>query len=115
MMTKSTMPSEKPMRWGRAELVGCVLSMVAGLVLAVLPHAAMVMRFGTLDYVGDADDAYYLALARAPYYGESLLRDPYCGRWERVPSHYPWALVVPAAKTARALGLSLIQTGLVWR
>jgi hypothetical protein len=87
-----------------------------GLVLAVAPHLATLVRYGTLEFLADADDTAYLAVARAPYYGEPGLRDPFLGHWEQAPpSLYPWALFVPLARLAHGLGLPLILLGLVWR
>ena len=43
------------------------------------------------------------------------MRDPFCGRWERVPSHYARLPVVPLAKLTRALGLPLVRANLIWR
>ena len=95
-----------------AAMLGCGL---VGALLAVAPHLAALASTGRLDYVGDGDDAAYLAVARAPYYGEPGLRDPFSGRWEGAPSYYPWMLFVPLAKLTRWLGLPLPMVALVWR
>lgn len=93
----------------------CILVIVAATLLAVAPHVATYAKYGTLEFLADADDIAYLAVARAPYYGESALRDPFSGRWERVPSLYSWAQFAPLSKLTAALGLPLILEGLIWR
>ena len=96
----------------RAAILGCGL---VGALLAVAPHLAALATSGRLDYVGDGDDAAYLAIARAPYYGEIGLRDPFSGRWEGAPSYYPWTLFAPLSMLTRWLGLPLPMAAMVWR
>lgn len=103
-------------RWSGGDFAACLASVALGLILAVAPHLATLVRHGTLEFLADADDTAYLAIARAPYYGEPGLRDPFLGRWEQAPpSLYPWALFVPLARLAHGLGLPLILLGLLWR
>jgi hypothetical protein len=79
------------------------------------PHLTTLARDGTLEYLADNDDVSYLAISRAPYYGELGPRDPFLGRWEKAPVLYSWMQFVPLARLTRLLGLPLILTGLVWR
>jgi hypothetical protein len=92
-----------------------VLTVSVAVLLAIAPHLATFAAYGTPEFLADADDIAYLAVARAPYYGENALRDPFSGQWEHVPSLYSWAQFVPLAKLARALDVPLILNGLLWR
>jgi hypothetical protein len=85
------------------------------MLLATSPHLATFARFGSVDYLADGDDVFYLAVARIPYYGENALRDPFAGKWEHVPCLDAWGLFVPLAKLTAFLGLSSIRMNLVWR
>ena len=99
----------------RSDLAAALLCGFVGLVLSVAPHLAMFVRFGTLEFLGDGDDVYYLAVARAPYDGESSLRDPLSGSWESRPTLYAWLQFAPLALLTRWLGLSFQLIPLVWR
>lgn len=92
--------------------LGCV---IVATVLAASPHFATLRRNGTLDYLADGDDALYLSIARAPYWGESSVRDPFASPEDRVPSLYSWMQFVPIAKLARVLNIPLIYMPLLWR
>jgi hypothetical protein len=84
--------------------------------MAVSPHLATLARDGSLSYLADQDDSYYLALLKAPYnYGALALRDPYCGPNETVPVNYAWLQFAPLGVLTRMLGLPLILAGLVGR
>ena len=99
----------------RSDVAAALLCALVGLILAVAPHLAMFARFGTFEFLGDGDDVYYLALARAPYDGEASLRDPLSGSWENRPTLYAWLQFAPLALLARSIGLSFPLVPLVWR
>jgi hypothetical protein len=98
-----------------ADILAALLCATVGLILAIAPHLAALARYGTLEYLGDGDDVFYLAVSRAPYYGEPALRDPLCPPEERVPTLYAWLQFVPLAVLTRSLVLGPILTALVWR
>ncbi len=101
--------------WNSVDYKSLFASALIGLVLAVIPHFASYARYGTFEYLVDNDDVAYLAVARAPYYGDYKLRDPYSGHWEQVPAPYAWMQFVPLAKLAASLGVPLILSSLMWR
>ncbi len=106
-------PAERPgSRW---DVLACLACAVVGMLLSIAPHLAAVARYGTLEYINDDDDVFYLSASRAAYHGEDRMRDPFCGRWEGVATYYTWMPIVPLAKASRALGLPLILVSLVWR
>lgn len=104
--------SRRPTGWDAVALFGCVIVATA---LAVSPHFATLRRNGTLDYLADGDDVLYLSIARAPYWGESSVRDPFASPEDRVPSLYSWMQFVPLAELARVLNIPLIHMSLLWR
>jgi hypothetical protein len=83
--------------------------------LALAPHAAVWCRHGTFQYLADTDDAFYLAISRAPYHGEWTIRDPYASAEERVPVLYTWPQFVPSAKLTALVGLPPLAQAVVWR
>ncbi|MBX6315438.1 MAG: hypothetical protein IRY99_21380, partial [Isosphaeraceae bacterium] len=105
----------KPRIWTRADSGACLLCVAVSALLAVAPHLAVWARYGTLEYLADDDDVLYLAIARIPYHGENVLRDPFCSREEQVPCLFAWLQFVPLAKLTRLLGLPPILMALVWR
>src|SRR3984893_1928293 len=78
--------------------------------LSIAPHLATLVRYGTWEYVADGDEAYYLSITRIPYQGESALRDPAAGKWENVPSLFPWLPFGPTGQLNRWLGLPLLAS-----
>ena len=99
----------------RRDLLAGLVCAVAGLVIAVAPNAAVLARHGTPIFLADADDTYYLSIARAPYYGEPALRDPYLPPSQRVPTLHTSAMFIPWALFARALELPLLGLSVLWR
>lgn len=101
--------------WSPRDWLAVILCAVAGLFLAVEPHLATLAHDGTLDFVADNDDDYYLALCRPAYQGELVLRDAFAGPWEHVPELHAWSQFVPSGLAARLLGVPLVLVGLLWR
>jgi hypothetical protein len=99
----------------KSDLLACVACVAVSLLLAIAPHLAMLATRGTLDYLADGDDVLYLTIARAPYYGELALRDPFARASDAMPTIYPWAQFVPFTLPARWLGVRPILIALVWR
>jgi hypothetical protein len=97
------------------ELLAALILTCLGIFLAIEPHLACLARRGTIEYLADGDDVLYLAIARAPYYGENQLRDPFSLPSAHVPTLFAWFQFVPLAKLARLVGLPLIQINLLWR
>jgi hypothetical protein len=109
------MSEPTPWRRARPELLAALLCAAVGMLLAIAPHLAMLWRHGTPDYLADYDEMLYLSIARAGYYGEGALRDPYSVPSRRVPSLYAWTQFVPLAVVASALGWPLVSLGMIWR
>jgi hypothetical protein len=103
--------------WHRArgELFAGLLCASAGVLLAIEPHLAALWTHGTYEFVADHDEMLYLSIARAAYYGEPVLRDPYVAPSQRVPTLYAWVQFGPLAQLARGLGLPFLALGLLWR
>lgn len=97
------------------EILAALVCALVTMTLAVAPHFASLVKLGTLEYIADGDDVYYLSVSRIPYRGELTLRDPFCGPWEKRPTLYSWLQFVPAAILARALDTGPILVALVWR
>ena len=101
--------------WSKADSLALLASLVVGFSLAIAPHLTTLASRGTLDYLADPDDVLYLSIARAPYHGESALRDPFARRSDAMPTLYPWAQFVPFTLPTRWLGLGLLRASLIWR
>lgn len=101
--------------WSRWDGPACLACVVVGLLLAVAPHLASLASRGTLDYLADSDDVLYLTIARAPYYGEFAVRDPFARKSDHMPTLYSWAQFVPFTLPARWLGVRPLLIALVWR
>jgi hypothetical protein len=109
------MPESSPSRPLRPDLLAGLACATIGLILAVDPHLAMLWRHGTSTFIADHDDALYLSIARALYYGEGAIRDPYLAPTRGVPSLYSWAQFAPTTLLARHLGIPFLALGLIWR
>jgi hypothetical protein len=101
--------------WGRSDVAAAISCALLGLILAIMPHLVMLVRYGTADYLGDGDDVLYLAVSRQPYDGEPTLRDPFLRPGRSMPTLYVWAQFGPPAELARAIGTGHVRTALVWR
>ncbi len=99
----------------KPDIIAIVLCSLIGVVLAILPHLAVFFQHGTFEYLADGDDVVYLSIAKAPYYGEWLLRDPFTRPSDAIPTLYSWVQFVPIAKLASLLGIPLILAPLLWR
>lgn len=109
-------PTQSPPRGILTELGAGLVCGLVGLLVAIVPHLALLARFGTWEYVSDWDEILYLSVAKAPYYDPGTWRvtDPFSGP-EKAPTIYPSALFAPLAHLTRWLGLGPILMGLVWR
>src|SRR5262249_52307705 len=86
-----------------------------GMIIAASPHVATLTQRGTMQFLADQDDVYYLAMTRAPYYGSLELTDPYRGGWEAGPVQFAWMQFVPLAKLTRLFGVTVILASLIGR
>ena len=88
--------------------------MVAGILIAALPHFIAWTKTGQPDYVLDADDRFYLALGSRAYFDHpSFLSDPSQTRESPVP--YRPLPLLPGIWAAKVLGLGPLGVGLMWR
>ncbi|MDM9383279.1 hypothetical protein QUB80_21545 [Chlorogloeopsis sp. ULAP01] len=101
--------------WKKQDIFAIVFCCIVGVILSILPHLAVFFKFGTFEYLADGDDVLYLAITKAPYYGEWLLRDPFTRPSDSIPTLYSWLQFVPIAKLASWLGVPLILVPIVWR
>ena len=94
--------------------LGALACVVAGILIAALPHFIAWTKTGQPDYVLDADDRFYLApaLARISITPASLAILPRLGKAQspiaRCPSY-------PGIWAAKVLGLGPLGVGLMWR
>jgi hypothetical protein len=102
-------------RWQAKDWRYQALAMLAGVLLAVLPHLATRAAYGTWDFLADLDDVFYAEQARPAYHGEFEMRDPQCRSGDHVPSPYAWWQYVPWGWLTRSLGLPLTRIVLLWR
>jgi hypothetical protein len=107
-------PPRVPPAW-RPDLLAGLACAAVGLALAAAPNLAALWRHGTPVFLADFDETYYLGIARAPYYGELHLRDPYLPSSRGVPTLHTWLMFAPWAWLCRGLGLPLVALGVVWR
>jgi hypothetical protein len=101
--------------WAPRDSWACLFCALAGLFLAVAPHVATRVHWGTWEFLSDNDDLYYVGLARHAYHGELTHRDAFAGRWEHVPEPHAWVQFGPSAVLARTLGLRFELLNLLWR
>ena len=99
----------------RAHAFACLVCVLVAILLAVAPHLTMLARTGSPEFLADNDDVFYLALARAPYYGEWAMRDGFLPPQEHVADLHAWTEFVPLAKLGRALHIPAILLSLLWR
>jgi hypothetical protein len=104
-----------PFAWSRRDYTACLACILAALVLAIAPHLATRVSWGTWEFLSDDDDLYYVALARHAYHGEMVHRDAFAGRWENVPEPHAWVQFGPGAVAARTIGLRFELLNLLWR
>ncbi len=108
MPFKLTMPA-------RLDLIAGLTCAAIGMILATAPNFNALARHGTLVYFADSDETFYLGIARAPYYGEARLRDPYLPASAHVPTLHSWVMFGPWAWLDRSLGLPLVGLSFLWR
>src|ERR1017187_565558 len=76
--------------WIRLDWIALAVCASVAMLLAILPHLAALVRYRTWEHISDGDEAFYLAITRIPYQGESALRDPAAGKWRRRPGPVCW-------------------------
>ncbi|MEA5575973.1 hypothetical protein [Anabaena sp. UHCC 0451] len=99
----------------KQDILAIISCSLIAVVLSILPHLAVFFQHGTFEYLADGDDVVYLAIAKAPYYGEWLLRDPFTRPTDAIPTLYAWLQFVPITKLASLLGIPLILAPVIWR
>jgi hypothetical protein len=99
----------------RRAILACTICVLVSALLAVAPHLTNFAYYGSPEFLADNDDIFYLAISRAPYYGEWTLRDGFLPPSEKVIDVHSWAQCVPAAKLGRLLHIPLILLGSLWR
>src|SRR5437763_76676 len=98
--------------WGA--VAACVLTVVVGMSLSLLPHAIGWARRGDPTWIADNDDLYYLALGSRAYFEHPWrLSDPAVAGDGFCPQRgLPF---VPGVLVARGLGTGPLGIALVWR
>jgi hypothetical protein len=87
---------------------------VAGVLIAALPHLIAWATTGRPDYVASLDDRHYLAIGGQAYFDHpSLLTDP-CQTVES-PVIYRRLPLLPGILSAKLFGLGPLGVGLMWR
>jgi len=104
-----------PDNWLKKDTFSVFLCTLMGIFLAVLPHLAVFLHSGTFGYLADGDDVVYLSIAKAPYYGEWALRDPFTKASDGIPTLYSWLQFIPISKLASWMGIPLIFAPVLWR
>ena len=99
----------------KKDILACILCSILGLIIALLPHIVVFLKYGSLEYLADGDDVLYLSIFKAPYYGEWLLRDPFSSYSTKIVTLYSWLQFVPLSKLASSLGIPLILIPLLLR
>jgi len=96
-----------------ALILAAIAAAAIGLVFSLLPYALWFHSTGSVAYVADKDNQYYLQLASQAYFGSGFsLSDV------TVPAAatiYQGAQFVPAVALARVLGLPVLDVNLIWR
>jgi len=72
----------------RSNWSACLFCALVGAGLAILPHLATLARMGTLEYMANRDEVYYLAIGHVPFHGENVLRDASTSAGEHLPVLY---------------------------
>jgi hypothetical protein len=116
-MNYTNIDSDKPAvdRGPISSWMCCVLVISAAIMIAIAPHLDRLIRLGDPTYLESGDDVIYLAVARAPFYGESSLRDPFAAPSRHLPTAFAWAQFVPTTAPLGVLQIPFLQTTLAWR
>jgi hypothetical protein len=88
---------------------------IIAIVIAITPNVTGSIIAGDSSAISSIDDLYYLLVARAPYYGESELHNPYRPAGDTAPSFYQPLNFSPFARVASLLGIPLAHLTIVWR
>jgi hypothetical protein len=99
----------------RAEFIPALVAVIAGVLLAILPHLIAWRATGRPVSIADHDELdLYLAVGSHAYYdGAFALEDPVPS--SPLPSVYPWLQLGPGIIAARVLGRGPLLIGLLWR
>jgi hypothetical protein len=96
-----------------ALILAAISAAAIGLIFSLLPYALWFHSTGSVAYVADKDNQYYLQLASQAYFGGGFsLSDV------TVPAAatiYQGAQFVPAVALDRVLGLPVLDVNLIWR
>ncbi|MBN8629007.1 MAG: hypothetical protein J0M17_26335, partial [Planctomycetes bacterium] len=93
----------------------CLPVIGAAVMIAIAPHIDRFIRLGDPTYLESGDDIIYLAIARAPYYGESSLRDPFAPPARQLPTPFAWTQFFPTTAPLGRLQVPFLHTTLAWR
>ncbi len=107
-------PAAEPARCSRAALIlSATVAVAIGLLFSLLPYALWFHNSGSVAYVADKDNQYYLQLASQAYYsGGFSLRDVTVPDGATI---YQSAQFVPAVMLVRLLRLPVLDVNLIWR
>ena len=102
------------MKMKTADLSASLTCVVAGIMIAALPHMIAWTKTGRPDHVVNADDRYYLAIGSRTYCNHiCFLTDPV--QAAAAPNIYRALPVLPGIWAAKLLGLGPLGVGLMWR
>ena len=102
------------MRNRTADSLAGMICVVAGVLIAALPHFIALARTGRPYYVASIDDRFYLAVASQSYFNHPLrVADPVFVSGGL--SVYRSLQFLPGIWGAKLLGLDPLEIGLIWR
>lgn len=88
---------------------------IIGMVIAITPNVTGRFLGGDSSAISSMDDLYYLLVARAPYYGESELHNPYRPAGDTASSFYQPLVFTAFARPAALFGMPLPHLTILWR
>jgi hypothetical protein len=96
-----------------ALILAAIAVAAIGLLFSLLPYALWFHSTGSVVYVADKDNQYYLQLASQAYFSDGLrLTDVTVAGAATI---YQGAQFIPAVALARMLGLPVLDVNLIWR
>jgi hypothetical protein len=108
-------PEPVMLGWSRIDLAFALSCAVLGCLVAVMPHIANRIAYGSWEYISSHDDLLYIAFSKGAYWGGSSLRDPFIDSSRNVPTLYSWLQFTPFAKLAAVVSLPVTLIPLLWR